>query len=166
DGGEGGTGASYQELADSVGYPIYSALPIADDLLRKYQVRDRVKLIASGKLVTPDRIAVALAMGADLVNIARGFMMSVGCIQALVCHTNRCPVGVATTDASLQKALVVEEKSYRVCNYLISLREGLYNIAAAAGIDTPTQFERKHIVFKDRYGRMHEMEHLFSGEVR
>src|SRR5690606_8412885 len=94
DGGEGGTGASYQELADSVGYPIYSALPIADDLLRKYQVRDRVKLIASGKLVTPDRIAVALAMGADLVNIARGFMMSVGCIQALVCHTNRCPVGV------------------------------------------------------------------------
>ncbi|MFD1409946.1 FMN-binding glutamate synthase family protein [Kroppenstedtia eburnea] len=161
DGGEGGTGASYKELADAVGFPIHTALPIADDLLKKYGVRDRVKLIASGKLLSPDRIAVALAMGADLVNIARGFMMSVGCIRAMVCHTNRCPVGVATTDPSLQKALVVEEKSYRACNYLLSLREGLYNVAAAAGIDSPTKFERRHIVYKDRYGKVHELNTLF-----
>src|SRR5699024_12507477 len=83
DGSEGGTGAYYQELADSVGLPIKSALPLLDYALRKYGVRQQVKVIASGKLFTPDRIAIALAMGADLVHIARGFMITVGCIQTL-----------------------------------------------------------------------------------
>ncbi|GAI90097.1 unnamed protein product, partial [marine sediment metagenome] len=85
DGGEGGTGATYQELADAVGLPIMSALPLVDEMLKKYGVRNRVKLIASGKLTSPDKVAVALAMGADLVNIARGFMISVGCIMAEIC---------------------------------------------------------------------------------
>ncbi len=111
DGGEGGTGASYQELADSVGLPIQSALPLVDHALRKHGVRDRLKLIASGKLFSPDRIAIALAMGADLVNVARAFMITVGCIQALQCQSNACPVGVATTDPDLQKGLVIEEKN-------------------------------------------------------
>ncbi|KOR82697.1 hypothetical protein AM233_00060 [Bacillus sp. FJAT-22058] len=154
DGGEGGTGATYQELADAVGLPIMSALPLADEMLKKYGVRNRVKLIASGKLTSPDKVAVALAMGADLVNIARGFMISVGCIMAEICHTNHCPAGVATTDSKLQEGLVIEEKQYRVANYVISLREGLFNLAAAAGIDTPTKFERKHIVHKDEWGRV------------
>ncbi|MGG3495243.1 FMN-binding glutamate synthase family protein [Peribacillus simplex] len=154
DGGEGGTGATYQELADAVGLPIMSALPLVDEMLKKYGVRNRVKLIASGKLTSPDKVAVALAMGADLVNIARGFMISVGCIMAEICHTNHCPAGVATTDSKLQDGLVIEEKQYRVANYVISLREGLFNLAAAAGIDTPTKFERKHIVHKDEWGRV------------
>ncbi|MGE7592334.1 FMN-binding glutamate synthase family protein [Peribacillus frigoritolerans] len=154
DGGEGGTGATYQELADAVGLPIMSALPLVDEMLKKYGVRNRVKLIASGKLTSPDKVAVALAMGADLVNIARGFMISVGCIMAEICHTNHCPAGVATTDSKLQEGLVIEEKQYRVANYVISLREGLFNLAAAAGIDTPTKFERKHIVHKDEWGRV------------
>ncbi|MFS0596356.1 FMN-binding glutamate synthase family protein [Peribacillus frigoritolerans] len=154
DGGEGGTGATYQELADAVGLPIMSALPLVDEMLKKYGVRNRVKLIASGKLTSPDKVAVALAMGADLVNIARGFMISVGCIMAEICHTNHCPAGVATTDSKLQEGLVIEEKQYRVANYVISLREGLFNLAAAAGIDTPTKFDRKHIVHKDEWGRV------------
>lgn len=154
DGGEGGTGATYQELADAVGLPIMSALPLVDEMLKKYGVRNRVKLIASGKLTSPDKVAVALAMGADLVNIARGFMISVGCIMAEICHTNHCPAGLATTDSKLQEGLVIEEKQYRVANYVISLREGLFNLAAAAGIDTPTKFERKHIVHKDEWGRV------------
>ncbi|MEK4012059.1 FMN-binding glutamate synthase family protein [Peribacillus sp. FSL M8-0224] len=154
DGGEGGTGATYQELADAVGLPIMSALPLVDEMLKKYGIRSRVKLIASGKLTSPDKVAVALAMGADLVNIARGFMISVGCIMAEICHTNHCPAGVATTDSKLQEGLVIEEKQYRVANYVISLREGLFNLAAAAGIDTPTKFERKHIVHKDEWGRV------------
>lgn len=154
DGGEGGTGATYQELADAVGLPIMSALPLVDEMLKKYGVRNRVKLIASGKLTSPDKVAVALAMGADLVNIARGFMISVGCIMAEICHTNHCPAGVATTDSKLQEGLVIEEKQNRVANYVISLREGLFNLAAAAGIDTPTKFERKHIVHKDEWGRV------------
>ncbi len=160
DGGEGGTGATFQELADTVGLPIQSALPVVDEMLKEYGIRDRVKLIASGKLITPDKIAIALAMGADLVNIARGFMISVGCIMAQVCHTNNCPVGVATTNKKLQDGLSVEEKHYRVCNYLVSLREGLYNLAAAAGIDSPTKFERKHVVHKDELGRIFPLEEI------
>lgn len=93
DGSEGGTGATFQELADSVGLPIKSAITIANQTLKKYGVRDRVTLIASGKLFTADRIAVILGMGADLVQIARAFMITVGCIMAQICHTNRCPVG-------------------------------------------------------------------------
>ncbi|WP_132371961.1 FMN-binding glutamate synthase family protein [Melghiribacillus thermohalophilus] len=157
DGGEGGTGATYQELADSVGLPLRSGLPLVHDVLSKFGVRDRVKIIASGKLFTPDRIAVALAMGADLVHIARAFMVTVGCIMAQVCHTNNCPVGVATTDPDLQKALSIDEKSYRVTNYLVSLREGLYNLAAASGIESPVEFSRRHIVYKDQFDRLHEI---------
>ena len=111
DGGEGGSGATYQEMADSMGLPIKSGLIYLDNALRVYGVRDRVKIFASGKLFSPDKIAIAMAMGADLINIARGMMISVGCIGAAKCHTNHCPVGVATTDKEHQKGLVVDEKN-------------------------------------------------------
>ncbi|WP_397538771.1 FMN-binding glutamate synthase family protein [Rummeliibacillus pycnus] len=162
DGGEGGTGASYQELIDSVGLPIRSALPIVVATLQKYGVRDRVKIIASGKMFTPDRIAIAIAMGADLVNIARGFMISLGCIQAMRCNSNTCPVGVATTDPDLQKALVIDEKKYRVANYLVTLRIGLFRISAAAGIDSPVHFQPKHIMFKDDKGVVIPLENILQ----
>jgi glutamate synthase domain-containing protein 2 len=162
DGGEGGTGASYQELMDSVGLPIKSALPILDATLRKYGVRDRVILIASGKLFTPDRVAIALAMGADLVNIARGFMITVGCIQALKCHSNACPVGVATTDPNLQRGLVIDEKKYRVVNYLLTLRRGLFRLAAATGIESPVLFEPRHISHKSNVGEIMTLEDIMN----
>lgn len=161
DGGEGGTGASYQELADSVGLPIKSALPLVQQALVKYGVRDQVKIIASGKLVSSDKIAIALAMGADLVNIARGFMITVGCIQALKCQSNACPVGVATTDPDLQKALVIDEKKHRVANYIITLRKGLFRIAASAGLDSPVKFKEEHVVYKDDKGIVSEL-----GEIK
>lgn len=164
DGGEGGTGATYQEMADSVGLPLHAALPLLDRTLKEYGIRDKMVIIASGKLFTADRIAIALGMGADLVNIARGFMIAVGCIQALRCHTNECPVGVATTDPNLQRALVIEEKRYRVANYLLSLREGLFHLAAAAGLDHPGQFNHTHVVYKDAGGRVYTMDDLFSGK--
>lgn len=165
DGGEGGTGASYQELADSVGLPIKSALPLLDYAFKKYGVRDQVTIIASGKLFSPDRVAVALAMGADLINIARGFMITVGCIQSLKCHTNACPVGVATTDPDLQKALVIDEKKYRTANYLISMRKGLYRLAAAAGLESPAQFQSDHVVYKDERGRTWSLEEIYQSIV-
>lgn len=158
DGAEGGSGATYQDLADSVGLPLKSALILLDDALRKYDVRDQVKIIASGKITTPDKAAIALAMGADLVQIARGFMVSVGCIMAERCHTNECPAGVATTDKNLQRGLVVEEKKFRVTNYILTMREGLFRIAAAAGLDSPTKFARHHIVYKDERGRVFPIE--------
>lgn len=154
DGSEGGTGATYQELADTVGLPLKAALPYVHHLLIEHGLRDRVKLFASGKLITADKIAIALALGADLVNIARGLMFNVGCIQAQVCHTNRCPVGVATTDPKLQRALVVDEKSFRVTNYIISLREGLYNMTAAAGVQSPTELSLDHVVYQEPDGRV------------
>jgi len=158
DGGEGGSGATYQDLADSVGLPLRSSIILLDDALRKYEVRDQVKIIASGKITTPDRAAIVLAMGADLVQIARGFMISVGCIMAHRCHTNDCPAGVATTDKKLQQGLVVEEKKFRVTNYILTMREGLFRIAAAAGIDSPTKLERHHVVYKDERGRVFPVE--------
>lgn len=158
DGAEGGSGATYQDLADSVGLPIRSALVLLDNALRQFEVRQDVKIIASGKITTPDRAAVALALGADLVQIARGFMISVGCIMAERCHTNECPAGVATTDPKLQKGLVVEEKKYRVTNYILTMREGLFRIAAAAGLDSPTKLERQHLVYKDERGKVFPVE--------
>ncbi|WP_156484852.1 FMN-binding glutamate synthase family protein [Bhargavaea cecembensis] len=158
DGSEGGSGATYQDLADSLGLPIKTALTILDDSLREHGVRDRVKIIASGKITTPDKAAIALALGADLVQVARGFMISVGCIMALKCHTNECPAGVATTDEDLQRALVVDEKKYRVTNYILTMREGLFRIAAAAGVDSPTKLNRSHLVYMDERGRAHPVQ--------
>ena len=161
DGGEGGSGATYQEMADSMGVPIKSALIYCDDALRRTGVRDRVKIFASGKLFSPDKIAIALASGADLINIARGMMISVGCIGAQKCHTNKCPVGVATTDPEHQKALVVDEKKWRVLNYVITLRNGLQTLAAASGLDSYTKFKRDHVVYRDQYGKVTSLEKLF-----
>ena len=148
-------------MADSMGMPIKSGIIYCDDALRKNNVRDRVKLFASGKLFSPDKIAIALASGADLINIARGMMISVGCIGAEKCHTNTCPVGVATTDPHHQKALVVDEKKWRVLNYVITLRNGLQTLAAASGIDSYTKFDRNHVVYRDQYGKVTALDKLF-----
>ncbi len=161
DGGEGGSGATYQEMADSMGLPLASAIVQADDALRRHGIRDRVHVLASGKLTSPDRIALALALGADAVAIARGLMISVGCIQAQRCHSNECPVGVATTDEKLMRALVVDEKKWRVQNYVVTLRAALASLAAASGLRSPTEFERRHAVYRDGHGRVHAADELF-----
>jgi len=88
-------------------------------------------------------------------------MISVGCIQAQKCHSNECPVGVATTDEHLMRALVVEEKRWRVLNYVIAMRAGLTSLAAAAGLRSPTQFERHHAVYLDAQGRSQGADTLF-----
>src|SRR5699024_11002401 len=92
DGAEGGTGATYQEMADSLGMPIFSGLYILDQTMRKYGVRDDIKIISSGMLATANKMAIALSLGADLIYIARAAMNTIGCINAAKCHTNLCPV--------------------------------------------------------------------------
>ena len=161
DGGEGGSGATYKEMADTMGLPIQSGLLYADNALRHYGVRDRVKVFASGKLFSPDKVAITMGMGADLVNIARGMMISVGCIGAEKCHTNKCPVGVTTTDPEHQKALVVDEKKWRVLNYVVTLRNGLNSLAAAAGLNNYTQFKRDHVMYRNQVGKVTSLEKLF-----
>ena len=154
DGGEGGTGATYKSMADSMGLPLYPALMMLIDKAHEFGVRDKMKIFASGKLISADKIAIALAIGADAVNSARGFMIANGCIMAMVCHTGKCPAGVTTTDPKYQDALVPDEKQWRVMNYIINMRQGLFALAAACGIDTPSKFTREHIVFKDREGKV------------
>jgi len=150
DGGEGGTGATYMEMADSLGLPLYSALQIVDNTLRKYGVRDRVKIFASGMLATADKVAIAFAFGADFVNVARAAMNTIGCINALKCHTNECPTGVTSHKPELKQGLVIEEKRFRTANYLATVREGVFMLAASCGIESPVLFERHHVTFKDR----------------
>ena len=149
DGGEGGTGATYQEMADSLGLPIFSGLVILCDTLEKHGVRDRVKIFASGMLATADKIAIALAMGADFVNVARAAMNSVGCINAHQCQTGFCPSGVATHNPDLERGLVVEEKRFRTANYLATMRQGVYMLSASCGLDSPTKFDKEHVTYRD-----------------
>lgn len=161
DGSEGGSGATYKAMADSMGLPLYPALLMLDDTARRYGIRDRFKIFASGKLLTPDKVAIAMALGADCINSARGFMLANGCIMAMQCHTGKCPTGITTTDPKYQKALAVEEKQWRVMNYIIQLRQGLFALAAASGLESPREFRRQHIVFNNEYGHTFRVSELF-----
>ncbi|TBL81375.1 FMN-binding glutamate synthase family protein [Paenibacillus thalictri] len=161
DGSEGGSGATYKSMADTMGMPLIPALITFIDTAHKFGVRDQFAVFASGKLISPDKVAIALAIGADAVNSARGFMMANGCIMALQCHTGKCPSGIATTHPKYQDALVPAEKQWRVMNYIISMRYGLYSLAAAAGLDSPRKFTREHIQFINEFGAARKLSDLF-----
>ncbi|GAA0880074.1 FMN-binding glutamate synthase family protein [Algoriphagus jejuensis] len=133
DGAEGGTGAAPLEFSDSVGLPLEPALIFARLTLVKYNLKDRIKLIASGKAISGFAILKNLALGADMCNSARGFMFSLGCIQALRCNTNACPTGVATQDKHLEKGLVVTDKSERVYNFHKNTVHAVKELLGATG---------------------------------
>ena len=117
DSSDGGTGAAPQPLFDYVGLPLKESLPLTIDLLEQYGLRDRVKVICAGKMITPSGVAWAKAIGADMVVSARGFMFALGCIQALQCNKNTCPTGITTHDQELQEGLVISDKLERVYHY-------------------------------------------------
>jgi glutamate synthase domain-containing protein 2 len=145
DGGEGGSGAAPQALADHMGLSIDEALPRVVDALIEAGLKERVRVVASGKLLTPARAAWALCVGADFINTARGFMFSLGCIQALRCHTNTCPTGVTTHNKRLQRALVVEEKYLRVANYANNMNREIDMIAHSCGVRHARELRREHV---------------------
>lgn len=149
DGAEGGTGATYQEMADRLGLPIFSGIHILHETLEKYQVRDKVKIFASGMLATADKMAIALSLGADVIYVARAAMNTIGCINAAKCHTNHCPVGVTSHLPHLEEGLVVQEKRFRTANYLRTMREGLFMLGASCGIDSPSKFSKQHIAIRE-----------------
>lgn len=157
DGAEGGTGATYQEMADRLGLPIYSGIQILDQTLKKYGVRDKVKIFASGMLATADKMAIALSLGADLIYVARAAMNTIGCINAGKCNTNLCPVGVTSHLPHLEAGLVVQEKRFRTANYLRTMREGLFMLGASCGIDSPTKFNREHIAIREANNEVHKI---------
>ncbi len=144
DGGEGGSGAAPQALFDHMSLSIDEALPRAADVLFESGLKDRIRLVGSGKLVTSARAAWALCAGADFVNSARGFMFSLGCIQALRCHTNTCPTGITTHNHRLQRGLVVEEKYLRVANYAEGMNHDIEMIAHSCGVAHPRLLKREH----------------------
>lgn len=145
DGGEGGSGAAPQALADHMALSIDEALPRVVDTLIEFGLRERVRVIAAGKLVTSARAAWALACGADFVNTARGFMFSLGCVQAMRCHQNTCPTGITTHNPKLQRGLVVEEKYLRVAQYARNMNREIDMIAHACGLRHAREFRREHV---------------------
>jgi glutamate synthase domain-containing protein 2 len=145
DGGEGGTGAAPPEFSNFVGMPLLDALAFADDALRGFGIRNQMRLIASGKVLTGFHILRAMALGADTCNSARAMMMALGCIQALECNKNTCPTGVATQDPYFMKGLVVEDKITRVANFHKHTVESFVELMGASGIDDVSKINRSHV---------------------
>ena len=146
DGAEGGTGAAPVEFTDNLGMPMRESLLFVHNTLVGAGVRERIKIGAAGKIVSAFDIAAVLALGADWTNAGRGFMFALGCIQSLSCHTNRCPVGVATQDPLRQRALVVPDKSERVRRFHHNTLRALAEMTAAAGLSHPSELGPHHLV--------------------
>ena len=145
DGKEGGTGAAPVEFTDHIGVPLREGLLFVHNTLVGLNLRDKIKLGASGKIVSAFDIASVLAIGADWANSARGFMFAIGCIQSQSCHTNKCPTGVATQDPLRQRALVVPEKAERVYSFHRNTLHALAEMLAAAGLEHPEELKPKHL---------------------
>lgn len=144
DGNEGGTGAAPLEFMDHLGMPMREGVNFVHNALVGLNIRDRIKIGASGKIATAFDIARAMALGADWCNSARGFMFALGCIQSLSCHTDRCPTGVTTQDPSRNRALVVPHKLERVYNYHHATLHALSELIAAAGLSHPDEIQPVH----------------------
>ncbi|WJW76045.1 FMN-binding glutamate synthase family protein [Thiohalobacter sp. IOR34] len=144
DGAEGGTGAAPMSLLDNMGLPLREALPLLVDTLIEHGLRQRIRVIASGKLITPARVAWALCMGADFAVSARGFMFSLGCIQAMQCNRDTCPTGITTHNPRLQRGLDPELKAQRVSNYVRNMVHEVGVIAHSCGVASPRGLRRHH----------------------
>jgi glutamate synthase domain-containing protein 2 len=161
DSGDGGTGAAPMSLIDNVGLTIRESLPLIVDMLKHYDLRDRIRIVASGKLINPADAAWALCMGADFVNAARGYMFALGCIQALQCNKNTCPTGVTTHDKKLQRGLVPEDKARRVARYSETMRKEIGVIAHSCGVREPRQLRRYHCRVVQDDGRSKPLDEIY-----
>ncbi|MDP3266900.1 MAG: FMN-binding glutamate synthase family protein [Sulfuricurvum sp.] len=158
DSGDGGSATAPLELMGSVGLTTLNALYILDTVMKDYGLRDDLKIIASGKILTPDDVIITLAMGADAVGIARGFMMSAGCIRARMCAgtgSHHCPVGLATQDPALRASFLVLRKAGEIANYHNNLLKGIKNMLAVMGIHKVTELSRNHLTFKNENGEIY-----------
>jgi glutamate synthase domain-containing protein 2 len=153
DGAEGGTGAAPAEFADHVGMPLRDGLRLVHNTLFAIGLRQRIKIGASGKIISSFDLLRVLALGADWGNSARGFMFALGCLQSLSCHTDECPTGVATQDPVRQRALVVPDKVTRVANFHHQTVAALAELIGAAGLSHPSQVRPGHLMTRDGEGR-------------
>lgn len=148
DGAEGGTGAAPRSFLDYVGIPLFHALKLVVNILHEEGVRDKVKLLGAGKLVNPARQITAFSFGVDAVYTARGFMLALGCVQALQCNQDTCPVGITTHDKHLQRGLEIEDKAQRVEHYIKNLDKALKELLAATGNKSLRELRNKNIMFR------------------
>jgi glutamate synthase domain-containing protein 2 len=162
DSSDGGTGAAPMSLVDSVGLPIKESLPAVVNIITKHNLRERIKICASGKLINPSEVAWALCTGADFVNSARGFMFALGCIQSLQCNKNTCPTGITTHNIKLQYGLDPTDKSIRVMNYAHNMEKELAIIAHSCGVVEPRKLNRKHARIVINPGHSVSMEDLYQ----
>jgi len=144
DGADGGSGAAPMPLIDDMGLPLRESLPLVIDKLNEHGLRDRIKVISSGKLITPADVAWALCVGTDFVTSARGFMFALGCIQALQCNKNTCPTGITTHDKKLQRGLNYRDKTIRVMHYARNMVHEVGTIAHSCGVTGPRELRRFH----------------------
>jgi len=145
DSADGGTGAAPQSLIDYMGLPLQRSLPLLVDKLVAHGLRERIRVICSGKMINPAGVAACLCLGADCVNSARGFMFALGCVQSLQCNKNTCPTGITTHDEDLQKGLDPADKANRVASYARNLMHEVEVIAHSCGVAEPRLLNRSHV---------------------
>lgn len=165
DGAEGGTGAAPMSLLDNMGMPLREALPIVVNKLIEYGLRERVRVIASGKLINPAEVAWALCMGADAAVSARAYMFALGCIQALQCNKDTCPTGITTHNPRLQKGLDPNNKAVRVMNLTKNMVYEVGVIAHACGVPSPRQLRRWHARMVTDAGTSRGLNEIFPEPV-
>jgi len=158
DGGGGGSATAPLELMESVGLSTYNALYVIDSVLRKHDLREDIKIISSGKILTPDDVIITMSLGADAVGIARGFMMSGGCIRARMCSGyggHKCPVGMATQDPTKRASFLVVKRAHQMANYHNNLIKGMKMMLAVMGFDHIDKLSKKNLTFKNRSGEIY-----------
>ena len=161
DSGNGGTGAAPMPLVDNVGLTIQEALPMVVDKRNEHGLKERIRIIATGKLINPVDVAWALCTGADFVNCGRGFMFALGCIQAMKCNTNNCPTGVTTHKKHLQAGLDPTDKRVRVMHFVQEMRREVGIIAHSCGVSEPRQLRRRHVRLVCPDGRSRPLDELY-----
>jgi glutamate synthase domain-containing protein 2 len=169
DSGEGGSATAPLELMESVGLAADNALYIVDYMLRKHNIRKEINIVISGKILTPDDVIVKLALGADMVSIARGFMMSAGCIRARHCagtENKICPVGLATQDAKKRASYLIQKEAKEIANYHRNLLKGIKTVLAVMGLDKCAKLEKKHLAYKTSVGDLYfDVEKHFTNSL-
>ncbi len=169
DGGSGGSATAPLDMMERIGMDRRDAVYLVDKVLKEYKVRDKVKISASGKILTPDDVIITLCLGADFVQIARGFMMSAGCIRARYCSgagKHQCPVGLATQDIKKRKHYFVRKHSEYVRNYHNQILKSMKSLLAVMGLKNVKQLDKDKLIFLDRDSKIHDdMDALFERRI-
>lgn len=162
DGGEGGTGAAPLEFTNYIGTPLVEGLVFVNRLLKEHNLKEHIKIIASGKALDAFDVVKYLALGADAVGMARSFMLSLGCIQARECNLDSCPVGVATQDTDLVKALVVEKKNVRVKNYHTKTIKAIKEVVGAMGLESIDTVQSSHVFRRTKNNKILSLSEIYD----